>query len=140
MLRRQRSSSGAEISRDREQARSEVIRYFWVLRAFVLRAGELTGLGDDIFFLDSTRSWALNGETLEPTRSPSAGGCMPGYAALPPLPALIRGRFDPVRLGGRSRDGVSDGLSSKVTPGEAQASGHGHGFPGSAGMVEGRVR
>ena len=42
----------AKIARDRERARSEVIRYFWVLRAYVLRAGELTGLGDDIFFLD----------------------------------------------------------------------------------------
>ena len=42
----------AKISRDRERARSEVIRYFWVLRAYALRAGELTGLGDDIFFLD----------------------------------------------------------------------------------------
>ena len=41
------------IARDRERARSEVIRYFWVLRAYVLRAGELTGLGDDIFFLDA---------------------------------------------------------------------------------------
>ena len=35
----------AKISRDRERARSEVIRYFWVLRAYAQRAGELTGLG-----------------------------------------------------------------------------------------------
>ena len=34
----------AKISRDRERARSEVIRYFWVLRAYAIRAGELTGL------------------------------------------------------------------------------------------------
>ena len=37
----------AKISRDRERARSEVIRYFWVLRAYALKAGELTGLGED---------------------------------------------------------------------------------------------
>ena len=27
------------IARNRERARSEIIRYFWVLRAFALRAG-----------------------------------------------------------------------------------------------------
>ena len=29
-----------------------MIRYFWVLRTFALKAGELTGLGEDIFFLE----------------------------------------------------------------------------------------
>ena len=54
------------IARDRERARSEVIRYFWVLRAFVLRAGELTGLGDDIFFLDLVEILeALAGDVLD---------------------------------------------------------------------------
>src|SRR5690606_24748332 len=33
------------VVRDREAARSEVVRAFWVLRAYVLRAGELTGHG-----------------------------------------------------------------------------------------------
>ena len=35
----------AKISRDREQARSEIVRYLWVLRIYLLRAAELTGLG-----------------------------------------------------------------------------------------------
>ena len=39
--------AGTPCVRDRETARSEVIRAFWVLRAFVVRAGELTGRGDD---------------------------------------------------------------------------------------------
>lgn len=39
------------VFRDRETVHSEVIRVFWVLRAFVLRAGELTGQGDALVFL-----------------------------------------------------------------------------------------
>ena len=64
------SAVWAEIARDREHARSEVIRYFWVLRAYVLRAGELTGLGDDIFFLDADRDrpGAAAATTIGPRR------------------------------------------------------------------------
>ncbi|HEX3033192.1 MAG TPA: PEP/pyruvate-binding domain-containing protein [Bacillota bacterium] len=35
----------------REAARSEYVRDRWVARAFAVRAGQLTGLGDDIFLL-----------------------------------------------------------------------------------------
>ncbi|MEV6715942.1 hypothetical protein AB0M48_28315 [Lentzea sp. NPDC051208] len=37
-------------ARAREQARSEMVRAFWVMRAFVSRAGELMSSGDDLFF------------------------------------------------------------------------------------------
>jgi pyruvate,water dikinase len=44
-----------------------VIRYFWVLRCYVRRAGELTGLGHDIFFLDAAEIVrVLRGETIGP--------------------------------------------------------------------------
>lgn len=39
------------VVRDREATRSEIMRAFWVLRAFVVRAGELTGRGNDVFYL-----------------------------------------------------------------------------------------
>ena len=42
LLRRQVDQWG-RIARNRELARSEVIRYFWVLRAFALRAGNEAG-------------------------------------------------------------------------------------------------
>ncbi|WP_326637673.1 PEP-utilizing enzyme [Streptosporangium sp. NBC_01755] len=48
---RERVARWNAIVRDRETARSEVMRAFWALRAFVLRAGKLTGHGDDLFFL-----------------------------------------------------------------------------------------
>ena len=84
------------IARDRERARSEVIRYLWVLRSYALRAGELTGLGADIFFLDATEIVrVLRGETIGPRVIAERRRAYAGYAALPPYPALIRGRFDP---------------------------------------------
>ena len=44
-----------------------MIRYFWVLRAYALRAGDLTGLGEDIFFLDKAEIVrVLHGETISP--------------------------------------------------------------------------
>ena len=51
-----------------------MIRYFWVLRGYALRAGELTGLGDDIFFLSAAEIVrALNGETISPAAIASGG-------------------------------------------------------------------
>ena len=95
LVRRQVQQWG-RIARNRELARSEVIRYFWVLRAFVLRAGELTGLGDDIFFLDLGEILeALAGDVLDADEIAHRRRVHAGYAALPPLPGLIRGRFDP---------------------------------------------
>ena len=58
------------------------------------------------------------------------------YLTLPSYPALIRGRFDPFRWAGDPRR-RSD-LYVEGQAGEAQASVRG--FPGSAGIVEGRVR
>ena len=49
-LRRQIDQVGPA-ARLREAVRDEVTRFLWVERAWALRAGELTGLGDDIFLL-----------------------------------------------------------------------------------------
>ena len=63
-----------------------MIRYFWVLRAYVLRAGELTGLGDDIFFLDVDEIVAaLDGPAAglgRDRRRRGAVRALPGAAAL----------------------------------------------------------
>lgn len=144
LLRRQVDQWG-RIARNRELARSEVIRYFWVLRAFVLRAGELTGLGDDIFFLDLTEILeALAGDVLDAGEIAHRRRVHADYAALPPLPGLIRGRFDPfawakdpsARIDPRSAPGNSSaGVADK---GDVLASVTG--FPGSAGVVEGTAR
>ena len=65
------------------------------------------------------------------------------YAALPPLPGLIRGRFDPAAWAADPEDRVNPRASTAVTPMVDSAEGGGAtvtGFPGSAGVVEGTAR
>ena len=127
----------AKIARDREHARTEVIRYLWVLRAYALWAGELTGLGTDIFFLEAAEVVrVLCGETVGLTAIRQRRAAYAGYCALPNYPALIRGRFDPYawaadpsRRSDRWIHGDSGSADAMV-----------RGFPGSAGVVEGPVR
>jgi rifampicin phosphotransferase len=127
----------AKISRDRERARSEVIRYFWVLRAYALRAGELSGLGDDIFFLDKAEIVrVLNGETISPRLIKQRRSAYQAYSALPPYPALIRGTFNPYAWAADPNRRSDVFVEGSVTEADAAVSG----FPGSAGVVEGRVR
>ncbi|GAA3532539.1 hypothetical protein GCM10022419_009500 [Nonomuraea rosea] len=126
------------VVRDRESARSENMRAFWVLRAFAVRAGELTGRGDDVFHLYLEELLALlrgDGSGLE--RVPVRRATYEQYAGLPPYPTLIVGHFDPVRWAadpGRRGDlydarGGSAPVSDTVT-----------GFPGAPGVVEGVAR
>ena len=127
----------AKISRDRERARSEVIRYFWVLRAYALRAGELTGLGDDIFFLDKAEILrVLHGETISPRLIKQRRLAHQAYSALPPYPALIRGTFNPYLWAADPNRRSDVYIAGSV--GEADVAVRG--FPGSAGVVEARVR
>ncbi|MEN3540701.1 PEP/pyruvate-binding domain-containing protein [Microbispora sp. ZYX-F-249] len=128
----------AEVVRDREATRSEVVRAFWVLRAFVLRAGELTGSGDDLFhlYLDELLA-VLRGDATPLERVPVRRATYGMYAALPPYPTLIVGRFDPVRWAadpGRRAD-VYDARGA-VPPAVDTVTG----FPGAPGVVEGVAR
>ncbi|KJK44232.1 pyruvate phosphate dikinase [Lentzea aerocolonigenes] len=124
-------------ARAREQARSEMVRAFWVMRAFVLRAGELTKTGDDLFFLpidDVLR--VLGGETSLLDRVHGQRQAYERYRALPPYPAVIRGRFDPESWAA-SRDrraDLYDATADVPMPSDIT------GFPGSAGVVEGVAR
>lgn len=124
--------------RDREAARSEVIRVFWVLRAFVLRAGALTGQGDAIFYLGIEEILALlGGDTAALAAIPARQAAFERYSALPPYPGLIVGPFDPFRWAAdpERRNDVFDAHSPQL-PVEQTVTG----FPGAAGIVEGSVR
>ena len=48
---RRRVAESAARARRREEARSEYVRDRWLVRTFALATGELTGLGDDVFYL-----------------------------------------------------------------------------------------
>ncbi len=127
----------AKISRDRERARSEVIRYFWVLRAYALRAGELTGLGEDIFFLDKAEIVrVLLGETISPRLIKQRRAAYQAYSALPPYPALIRGYFNPYAWAADPNRRSDIYIEGRVAEADVAV----RGFPGSAGVVEAPVR
>ncbi|MFD1538634.1 PEP/pyruvate-binding domain-containing protein [Nonomuraea guangzhouensis] len=135
---RDRVTRWNQVVRDRETARSENMRAFWVLRAFMLRAGQLTGHGDDLFFLYLEEILdLLRGDASSLDQVPVRRSTYERYAALPPYPTLIVGHFDPVRWAadpGRRSDiydarGGSAPVSDTVT-----------GFPGAPGIVEGVAR
>ncbi|YCK41164.1 PEP/pyruvate-binding domain-containing protein [Actinomadura sp. ATCC 39365] len=126
------------VVRDRENARSENMRAFWVLRAFVVRAGELTGHGDDLFhlYLEEILD-VLRGDASALARVPVRRATHDRYAALPPYPTVIVGRFDPVRWAAdpRRRADVYDARGFDVPVSDTVT-----GFPGAPGVVEGVVR
>jgi phosphohistidine swiveling domain-containing protein len=136
---RRQIESWTSIAHDREAVRSELVRALWVLRAFVLRAGELTRLDKDIFFLSMDEILALlNGKKPPPAYLPARRAAYARYCALPPYPALIRGRFDPLRWAADPHR-RSDFFDAGAVP-SAPANGAVTGFPGASGVVEGRVR
>ncbi|HOS42889.1 MAG TPA: PEP/pyruvate-binding domain-containing protein [Armatimonadota bacterium] len=127
----------ANVLRHREAARSEVIRVFGVLRAFVLRAGELTGQGDGLFFLSIDEVLdVLTGDNTSLDSIAARRAAHARYTALPPYPALIRGHFDPFRWAAdpRRRSDIYDATHVHAPTANGGAI---TGFPGAAGVVGG---
>ncbi|HWO62735.1 MAG TPA: PEP-utilizing enzyme, partial [Umezawaea sp.] len=131
-------AKAAATARARERSRPELVRSFGVLRAFVLRAGEVSGVGADVFFLAVDELVGLLGGDR------SALGAVPArrvayerYRALPAYPTLIRGHFDPVSWAAdpARRVDVFDASTAPEPVGSDVS-----GFGGAAGVVEGVVR
>jgi len=123
----------------REAVRSEVTRVVGVVRHFALHAGELTGLGQDIFFLALDEMLAvLGGDQSAPTAIQARRATHASYSALPRYPATIHGRFDPLAWAAdpHRRTDLFDAHAPRPAPaGETIV-----GMAGAAGQVEGRVR
>lgn len=135
---RRRLDQAAAAFRDREAARSEVIRAFWALRTFVQRSGALTGRGEDLFFLSIDEILAvLGGDDVPLASIPARRATHERYRTLPPYPSLIRGRFDPFAWAAdpRRRHDLFDASGVPAAASEAIT-----GFPGATGVVEGRAR
>jgi pyruvate,water dikinase len=129
----------ARLSDQREAARSEITRVMGAIRAFAVRAGELTGLGDEVFHLTIDELLAaLDGDPSASRFLPKRKETYARYRALPPYPSVISGRFDPFAWAAdlNRRSDVFDAHVSLPIP----ASGVITGFPGAAGEVEGVVR
>jgi len=126
-------------ARMREAVRSEVTRVAGVVRAFALRAGELTGLGDGIFFLYLDEMLdVLSGDESAVVHIPARRETYARYSALPPYPMLVNGRFDPFQWAAdpHRRTDIFDSHASATIPDSKAITG----FPGAAGRVEGLVR
>jgi phosphohistidine swiveling domain-containing protein len=137
---RRQIESWTAIAHDREAVRSELVRSLWVLRAFILRAGELTGLGGDIFFLSIDEILGLfGGGKPSLANIPARRAAYARYCGLPPYPTLIRGPFDPFHWAAdpQRRSDLFDAAAVRPAPAGA---GMVTGFPGATGVVEGRVR
>ena len=123
----------------REDIRSKGVRIFCVFREYILKAGELTGLGDDIFMLSYSEMFdLLKGDKTAVQYISERKESFARYNSYPSFPNLVVGRFDPekwiadpnrrydVYVNGRSSD---ENVSSDVK-----------GFAGAAGIVTGTVR
>ncbi|MBQ9383919.1 MAG: phosphoenolpyruvate synthase [Ruminiclostridium sp.] len=123
---------------DREMIRSDALRIFCVIREFFLKAGSLTGLGDDIFmlYMDDVRALLAGNESCV-GKIPARRANYEKQMTMPNFPSMICGRFtlDEWQAagspGGYYRSGVTEPQSDDgvIT-----------GVAGSAGQAEGRAR
>jgi phosphohistidine swiveling domain-containing protein len=139
---RLRLEKAAQAASQREAVRSEATRTSVVIRAFALRAGELTGVGDDVFFLtiDEVLSF-LEGDGSARSFLPARRERYERYRALPPYPTIIVGRFDPFKWA--ADPGRRSDIYHAHAPAAAQDLDTSHtitGFAGALGIVEGTVR
>lgn len=137
-LRRQIDKVGPA-ARLREAARDEITRFLWVEREWALRAGELTGLGDDTFLLtvDEVLN-LLSGNDAATVYLPARKETYAHYRALPPYPMIIRGPFEPFQW--VSEPNRRYDIYDAMAKAPVSASNTISGFAGAVGRVEGRVR
>ena len=123
----------------REDIRSKGVRIFCVFREYILKAGELNGLGDDIFMLSYDEMFALlKGDKTALQYIPARKASLDKYNSYPGFPNLVVGRFDPdawMADPNRRYDVfVSDRIGSENVSSDVK------GFAGAAGVVTGTVR
>ncbi len=126
-------------ARGREALRSEYTRLARLTRHFLLRAGELTGLKDGIFFLMLEEvEAALSGNLRATEFIPIRRAAWQRQCSLPLYPPVIIGRFDPF-LWAADPNRRSDYYDTRHAQ-AVSASPVIKGFPGAAGIVVGTVR
>ena len=123
----------------REKVRSELTRTYGVIRDWFLRAAELAGLGEDVFYLSYEEVIdILSGDDAVTATIPARIESYDKLRALPPYPMFVSGRFDPFQWAADPQR-RADVFDSHV-PYEVSESDKIQGYPGSAGRVEGVVR
>lgn len=132
-----KASEGARV---REASRSEFVRVFRVNRVFAQKAGELTGIGEYIFFLyiDDILK-LLSGDESALNHISARKKNYAKYKSLPPFPSVIRGGFNPfewVNDPNRRMDYYNSTMPVSVASDFETLKG----FPGAAGRIEGKIR
>ena len=122
----------------REIVRSDTLRLFCLIREYLLRAGELTGLGDDIFmlYIDEVKELLSGSETCVgkiPVRRKNYEKQM----SMPNFPSVICGRFT---LGEWQAAGSPGGYYRFGETAEQPDARVISGVAGSAGQCEGVAR
>jgi len=129
----------ATVAKTREAVRSEVTRLARLTRFFLLQAGAVTRLGEDVFFLSLDElADVLAGDKTFISQLSSRCKTYQRYCSLPSYPAIIIGHFDPFKWAAdpNRRSDIYDARQS----GAAALSSTIKGFAGAAGCVEGTVR
>jgi phosphohistidine swiveling domain-containing protein len=137
---RRRTDGFMEATHKREAVRGAVTQLVGVVRAFFLRAGEMLGLGEEVFFLTHGELiGVLSGDDTAIVHLPARRQTYEKYKALPPYPGWIRGRFDPVQWAADTtrRSDFFDAHAPLTTTSDSDTL---KGHPGSAGRAEGAVR
>ncbi len=126
----------------RELVRSESVRWTGLTRRFALRAGEVLGIGEDVFLLTLPELLAaLVGDTSSYRHVEVRRQAMARYRALPPLPGFIVGRFDPFDWAAQEDRRTDYFVAGRHTaPALANSTDVLHGAPASSGVAEGVVR
>ena len=123
----------------REDIRSKGVRIFCVFREYCLKAGELNGLGEDIFMLGYKEMFALlKGDKTSVSYIPARKETFARYLSYPGFPGIIIGRFDPGKWM-EDPDRRYDYYVSGHTY-EGPDNSDVKGFAGAAGIVTGTVR
>ena len=122
----------------REVIRSDALRLFCMIREFLLKAGSLTGLGDDIFMLYMDEiSALLKGDNSAVLSIEERKKNYKAQLLMPNFPNIICGRFTPEEWKQRG------GGSGYYKYGEASADENADvikGIAGSCGQAEGTAR
>lgn len=137
---KKKMEKAAESARVREAVRSEYIRAFRINRSFVLKVGELTGIGEDVFLLYINEVIdLLSGDKSAVKFIPARKENYEKYKSLPPFPSIIRGRFNPLEWANDPNRRM-DYYDQSIPINTASDSETLKGFPGAAGRIEGKVR
>ena len=134
-----RLQEAARLTRLREAARSEGIRFFGISRTFALRAGALCNLGEAVFFLEHGEILdLLDGQNEATGHIPLRKTAYQKFLALPQYPTIIMGHFNPDTWATdpNRRTDIYDPSGRIKRRFTTQIKG----LPGSAGQAEGRVR